>query len=151
MDHEIIILKNAILYKDDTKILVKTIHRTSGQYGILDILNNRCISPAIYNYIAPYHEGAAAIQLDGKWRFIDLNGETVFPWYDEYISPYINGTACMKQADKYYSLDKNGNASITNHLPKFKALIKGDRCNCNGDGCQLCLQLGYIPINYKFD
>ena len=57
-------------------------------------------------------EGLAAVSKDGKWGFIDTNGnEVITPRYDS-VNAFCNGYASVELNDKWGVIDTEGNTVI---------------------------------------
>ena len=62
-----------------------------------------------FNTVRGFSEGVAAVKLDEKWGFINVNGETVVPCeYDEVDSNFENGSGRLIKDDEVYVFDENG-------------------------------------------
>ncbi|MGN0205839.1 MAG: WG repeat-containing protein [Muribaculaceae bacterium] len=67
------------------------------------------VIPAIYDKAWYFHEGLAAVELNGKWGYIDKSGKEVIPFkYDDAWS-FCEGLAVIKLNGKYGFIDKTGN------------------------------------------
>ena len=63
----------------------------------------------IFEFISKFHEGFARVELNGKWNFINQNGEimSIDKWYDN-AGNFINGFAKVELKKKYNFINHNG-------------------------------------------
>ena len=68
-----------------------------------------------YDYIDDFKDGLAAVKLNGKFNFIDTNGELISPnqWFD-YCLSFRNGFTIVEVKGKLNFIDKNGNILLPN-------------------------------------
>jgi hypothetical protein len=85
--------------------------------GFLDTNGNEVI-PCIYDDVRHFREDMAAVQIDGKWGFINKAAKIVVePQYD-YVGTFINGLASVRmggynEPPMYFGfVDKDGNEII---------------------------------------
>jgi len=87
-----------------------------------------------YDAISPFHEGVAAINVDGKWGYINRQGkEIVKPEYDK-VFDFNDGVGVITTADLEIKAiaDKSGNLTI------IKSVLKADQRFAQfGDGLLL--------------
>jgi hypothetical protein len=62
--------------------------------------------------ITYFQEGLAAGNINGKWGFINQNGEWVIPPQYEYAMNFQDGLACVKENGRYGYINKEGKMSI---------------------------------------
>lgn len=75
------------------------------------IIKNK-IDVSKYNYVGDFHEGLAAVNLDGKYGYINEAGiEVVKPKYDKAFD-FQEGLALVELDGKRGVVDKNGNEII---------------------------------------
>ena len=61
-----------------------------------------------YDYIRMYSEGLAAVELNGKYGFIDKTGKEVVALKYDYVSEFKEGIANVSFNGKYGYIDKTG-------------------------------------------
>jgi hypothetical protein len=62
-----------------------------------------------YDYKGIYHEGRASVRLDGKFGFVDEEGNEVTPLKYDGVGNFREGKAVVKLKGKYGFVDKHGN------------------------------------------
>lgn len=64
-----------------------------------------------YEILGEYSEGYAAVRRNGKWGFIDTNGEEVIACTldADFVGCFSEGKCCMLKDSAYYFIDKKGN------------------------------------------
>lgn len=77
------------------------------KYGYLD-LQGRCVIPYKYSDCADFHEGVAAVSINGKWGYIDRFGNQVTPCIYDRCSSFSEGYGCVKQDGRYGFVDTSG-------------------------------------------
>lgn len=60
----------------------------------------------------PYSEGLKAVEQDGMWGFVNLDGELVIPYKYHYVRSFHNGLAMVKLRGKWGYIDWFGNELI---------------------------------------
>ncbi|HCQ73094.1 MAG TPA: hypothetical protein DIT75_06875 [Rikenellaceae bacterium] len=60
----------------------------------------------------PYSEGLKAVEQDGMWGFVNLDGELVIPYKYHYVRSFHNGLAMVKLSGKWGYIDWFGNELI---------------------------------------
>lgn len=81
-----------------------------GKYAFYDKMAKQ-VFPAsgdAYEGALNFSEGLAAVQKDGKWGFIGLDGLDTIPAKYESAKPFAEGLAAVKQDGKWGYVDKNG-------------------------------------------
>ncbi len=70
---------------------------------------NKLVIPLKYEdcYLG-FSEGVAAVKLNGKWGFIDVNDDTAIPFLYDEVTAFKDGFAVVKQNKKYGVIDKTG-------------------------------------------
>lgn len=87
-----------------------TVSCTKDKYGFID-KTGRIAVPLIYDKVEPFHEGIAAVKLNGKWGFINENNKEITPTkYDavDYFH-YQKGLAAARENDLWSIIDESGN------------------------------------------
>lgn len=88
-----------------------------------------------YDALTNFHEGFAAVIKDGKWGYINSDGEEIIPCKYDGSSPFSEGLACVYVGDENLSIefiDEKGNT-----------VIKGYRGFAMNGG------MTYAPITFK--
>lgn len=66
-----------------------------------------------YDYVRSFSDGLAAVELDGKWGFIDKTGEEVIPLEYSFVMPFSEGVAWVTSSNQRHNpwglIDKEGN------------------------------------------
>ena len=79
------------------RILVRDI--SSGKYGFYS-LKGAWITDTVYNYASPYYEGLAAVEKNGRYGLIDMDGNYVIPpVYDSISAPSSGVIICRSGSD----------------------------------------------------
>ena len=101
----------------------------------IEITNALSKSIRKYDALTSFHEGFAAVVKEGKWGYINSDGEEVIPCKYDGASPFSEGLACVYIGDDDLSIefiDEKGNT-----------LIKGYRGFATNGG------MTYEPITFK--
>lgn len=72
---------------------------------------------AEYDDALPFHEGLAAVNIKGKWRFINRQGCAEHSGAYDWVSSYYEGLAAVRKDNNLYYIDKN------NHKLEFKLTV----------------------------
>ncbi len=64
------------------------------------------VVPCKYDSVGNFSEGLAAVNLDGKWGFIDKTGKEVIPCKYEHASGFSEGLAAVELDNKWGFIDK---------------------------------------------
>lgn len=91
----------------DENLAVATLN---GKSGYID-RQNKVVLPFAYDKACNFSEGLAAVFKDGKWSFIDINGQqkASISGEHEFVLPLEGGFACVfGKNGKYGVIDKNG-------------------------------------------
>jgi hypothetical protein len=94
------------------------------KYGVTDERGKIIVKPR-YNFIWPYSEGWACVQLGDKYGYIDANGKVVVnPQYEEAI--YLcHGLAGVKVNKRFGYIDRNGKMVIEPQFDSVRNHIQG--------------------------
>lgn len=96
---------------------------------IINLSGHKCVKfentfvevPQIYDTVRDYNEGMAAVCLNNKWGFIDINGNEMVPLHYDEVTDYYNGFACCSKfildindskTNRVCIFDKNGNCIV---------------------------------------
>jgi hypothetical protein len=87
-------------------------------YGFMDSLGQVVIEDK-YTDIRDFSEGLAAVMLEDKWGFIDMNGNTKVDFQFTYEPKFFSGGRCIVQSKdfNFSYIDKQGQIIIE---PKYK-------------------------------
>ena len=78
------------------------------KFGFINKSGQFVIDP-IFDCVRNFKDGLAAIEIDGKWGYIDINGYVVIePKYDDVTWCFSEGLACVQEGEKFFFIDKNG-------------------------------------------
>lgn len=80
------------------------------KWGYMDKTGNKVIR-AKFELATPFYEDHATVKINGKYRIIDKNGDTIaeLPNTVQDIKPLKKGSALIKIDDKWGLIDTNGN------------------------------------------
>lgn len=80
-------------------------------WGLMDKTGREVVAPR-YDVIGAFTEGLAAVRLNGKWGFIDTNGEEVIPVQFDgsaLVAPrFFKGRVKVRQNGREFFIDKTG-------------------------------------------
>ena len=62
-----------------------------------------------YDDAGSFSEGLAAVEINGKWGFIDHTGKEIIPLKYDDAGSFSEGLAPVKLDGKWGQIDKNGN------------------------------------------
>ena len=105
----------------------------SGSYYMIDSTGKKVCKTSFEDAKLFNAEGYAAVKIDGKWGFIDENGDVVIK--PEYIDAgsFSNGLAAVKMAEGWGYIDMDNNKVITDGFEEAcdfnelgKAFVKAD-------------------------
>ena len=77
----------------------------------MDKIGNILI-PARFEQCYGFNEGMAAVDVNGKWGFIDIKGELTIPAQYTCVVPFSEGLAAVEIDDKWGAIDQAGNLVI---------------------------------------
>lgn len=104
-------------------------------YGLKSISKEEIISRKRYEYAQKFHEGLAAVQLNGKWGYIDKVGKEQISMQYEKVRKFSEGLAPVKLDGKWGYINKYDNWIIPfvyNNAWEFKFGIA--QVELNGKG-----------------
>ncbi len=90
---------------------LKEFKDSTGKRGFKDWKGKVVIEPK-YDFVYPFGEGLAAVELNNKFGFIDESGKEVIPFKFDNGSIFFHGLADIKMNGKVGYIDKNGNTVI---------------------------------------
>ncbi len=82
------------------------------KYGFKLKSTGEIVVPAKCGTVRPFNEGLAAVDLNGKWRFIDKTGKVVIPLKYNLAYSFSEGLANVLLNGKYGFIDKTGKEVI---------------------------------------
>jgi hypothetical protein len=96
-------------------------------WGFIDNTGNEVVPP-IYDRIYPFSDGLAMVTLDGKFGFVDINGDFIVPLgrYDG-GNVFSEGVAVVSRGDETFLIDNKGNEieSFSLQVPLFRNPFAG--------------------------
>lgn len=105
------------------------------KYGFKLKSTGEIVVPAKCGTVRPFNEGLAAVDLNGKWRFIDKTGKVVIPLKYNLAYSFSEGLANVLLNGKYGFIDKTGKEVIP---------LKYDSVGCFTEG------LAKVKLNNKW-
>jgi hypothetical protein len=103
---------------------------SSGQYGYFDV-QGKIVVPAKFDEAERFHEGLAAVKLNGRWGYINHTGQVIFPFKLFYAGPFSNKRAFIstgKTRDgklQYGVIDNYGNFIFKEMFDYYSKFIDG--------------------------
>lgn len=138
---DIIELKPELLEQNLSKIDQSTIQ--SFQYFTLE---EYCILGEIYAY-----EGMIRVYKDGKWGFIDMNGNEVISCQYDDIDEFSEGLVRVKKDDKYGFIDQKGNEVVLCQYQSLGRFKKGITFAEKDDKYGFIDQKGRVVVPFMYD
>ncbi len=83
----------------------------NGKWGYIKrttVFDQELVIPYQYDHATSFSEGLAMVKKDGKFGYINKQGELVIPFQFEYATPFTKGTATVKRDGKLGTIDKSG-------------------------------------------
>jgi hypothetical protein len=65
-----------------------------------------------YDWVDDFFEGRARVKLNGKWGYIDFDGNEVVPPLYDYVGYYSDGRVCVRVNQKFGFVDLDGNEVV---------------------------------------
>ena len=79
------------------------------KWGFVRVEDEEVVVECIYSEVMPFQDGIAAfLSNDGKWGFINKNGNEIIRAQYSNIYTFTNGMALVVKDDKYGAIDVNG-------------------------------------------
>ncbi len=105
-----------------------------------------------YIDVSDFHEGLAAVQLNGKWGYIDKTGKEVIECKYDFASDFHEGLATVKLNDKYSTIDQTGKIpSLKFENEKFSNSNEDMTIGKVGDKWGYINKIKKTLIKYKYD
>jgi hypothetical protein len=67
-----------------------------------------------------FKEGLAAVELNGKWGYVDSSGQLAIPYIYDWATPFSEGLAWIKTGDNWGFINKQGEVIVE---PQYKAVL----------------------------
>lgn len=121
--------------------------KSKEKFGYAPIIkDNICIYPQ-FEDAKPFHEGFAAVKMNGKWGFIDSIQSIVIPLEYENVGSFVDGKVEVWKDNRQYQIDFMGNAIKELHIPsecEYRRIggFKEGLCAVEKDG-----HIGFIDTN----
>ncbi|MDY4650564.1 MAG: WG repeat-containing protein, partial [Muribaculaceae bacterium] len=102
---------------------------TVWKYGLIDI-NGKVLAPPIYIYDLAkvdrmeFHEGLAAVCVNGKWGYINARGEMAIEPRFEEAQNFQEGVAYIKEDGRYGLIDRSGSIVVKPQFTNISTKIK---------------------------
>jgi hypothetical protein len=77
-----------------------------------------------YDNIALFYELKARVRLNGKFGFVDLQGNEVVPLKYDWVDSFNNGRAAIRIGDYWGEVDLNGKEYFS---PEVRAKLRKDK------------------------
>jgi len=95
-------------YESNDLIIVVNYNNKNNKVGYYN-KNGEIVIPLIYDDGTEFHEGFAAIKLNGKWGYINYSGKIVIPLEYEAVTTFKENRAVIKKGNFYGVIDSKGN------------------------------------------
>ena len=97
--------------KDNSGLFVIREGGTDGKYGFIDKTGKVVIEPQ-YDYVEPFSEGMARVEVGDKWGFVDEKGKLVIAPQFDAAHDFSEGLAGVKVGKNWGFIDKTGKMVI---------------------------------------
>ena len=108
----------------------------SDKDAIVELTPKFIKSLKVYDELAPFSEGYAAVKRGKKWGYINIKGEEVIPCSFDYADMFSEGLAAVCKDERWGFIDTNGNIVIP--------MVYAEEPTPFGEG------MAGIRSNYKF-
>ncbi|MBF4694831.1 WG repeat-containing protein [Fusibacter ferrireducens] len=154
---------------DDGKIIdthaVKSIPETQNAFEIntkyafkfIDNTGKVVLDLSDYDSVQSFSEGLAVVEKDGKYGYVDKNGNVAIPVQYSFASDFSNGEASVELGDQSYTIDLKGNrmkdayedsdSESNSHFYTISEGYYGDMGLANRSTNQIVLQPKYSSID----
>ena len=123
---------------------------------IKQLLANGAYFDDVFDRVEYFYEGFAVVLLDGKWNFINQEGQLLSDrWYDA-AGGFYNGFANVKLDGKHYKLDTSGRLHNMNEnkvykkMKKVVRLTESDLHRLIKESVKKVLKESYLTDSYVF-
>ena len=93
--------------------------------GLINKRNQILMEPMDLDSISPFFEGLALIEQNGKYGFINHQGDVVIPLLYDDANAFSDGLALVRQNGRYGYVDKTGNMIISSQWINAKSFSEG--------------------------
>ena len=116
--------RNRLLSIPDKDIIQ---YKENGKYGFKVKSTGEIIIAAKYGAYFHYHfcEGLAAVELNGKWGYIDKSGKEIIPLKYSFAAPFSEGLATVRLNGKWGYIDKTGKEVIPLKYDEARSFSEG--------------------------
>ncbi len=97
--------------KDNSGLFVIREGGTNGKFGFIDKTGKVVVEPQ-YDYVEPFSEGMARVEIGDKWGFIDEKGKLVIASQFDAAHDFSEGLAGVKVGKNWGFIDKTGKMVI---------------------------------------
>ncbi len=81
---------------------------SEGKYGFADLEQGIFVIAPRYDSVLPFSEGLAAVMVEGRWGYINIQERMVIPpRYDE-VYPFFGELASVRQGERWFFINKQG-------------------------------------------
>ena len=98
---------------------------SDNKVGFANSETQKIVIPCKYDFTSKFSEGLAAVVLNGKWGFIDKNGNEVTHIKYDSVGAFVEGLAPVRLNDKRGFIDKVGNEVIPCRYDEVTDFIEG--------------------------
>lgn len=84
-----------------------------GLYAVINLQGQVSIPYGKFDYIGDFHNGLAVAAKNGKYGFIDANGDVVIDFIYDFAAPFTDVFALVAQNGRYGFVDKYGFSTLT--------------------------------------
>ena len=102
----------------------------NGKFGFVDIKNGfKWIIEPKYENVQSFKEGLAAVKFDGKWGYIDYDGEIVIDFEYDYVFDFFNDLSIVANGTLGYGdrkwgvIDKSGKKILDPNTSPYKRIF----------------------------
>ncbi len=90
--------------------------KNNEKYGFAPLIQENLSIHPRFEDARPFHEGIAAVKMDGRWGFIDKTLFNITKFEFEEVDDFENGIAAVWKNGKQYQIFSNGNDTNENEL-----------------------------------
>lgn len=120
------------------------------KYGFYDIrLKKEVVSPK-YDFAGLFSEGISAVQLNGKWGFIDLKGKEIIPFQFEEASGFMSSRAVVRINGKWGSIDKSGKLAVAAEYDSITDYFKSNAFASKNGKWGIIDKDGKVKLSFEF-
>ena len=138
---------NIKLLKDD----LICVQDKTGKYSILNANQKQLIECECTNVLGIGDEIIRAVDKDGKFVFIDLEGNKLFEEIFQDAYDFSNGIAAVKQKGQWFFIDKNGKRIFKENYEKVHGFSEGYAAVCRSGKWGFIDTTGSLVIGFQYD